>query len=147
MPWGLKRFQQSGQTHFVTFCCYRRRESFADALAKHTFEVALERVRRSFQLCVYGYVVMPEHVHLLISEPREETLADALKSLKQGVSRRLIDGATHFWQKRYYERREDSVQQWNYPTQANTRLEWATRPAHPPCPPADLGETTSTLNS
>jgi putative transposase len=103
MPWGLKRFQQSGQTHFVTFCCYRRRESFTDALAKHTFEVALERVRRSFQLCVYGYVVMPEHVHLLISEPREGTLADALKSLKQGVSRRLIDGATHFWQKRYYD--------------------------------------------
>jgi REP element-mobilizing transposase RayT len=70
MPWGLNRFQQSGQTHFVTFCCYCRRESFTDALAKHTFEVALERVRRSFQLRVYGYVVMPEHVHLLIGEPQ-----------------------------------------------------------------------------
>ena len=99
MPSGLNRFQQSGQTHFVTFCCYRRQESFTDAPAKHTFEVALERIRRSFRLCVYGYVVMPEHVHLLIGEPREGTLADALKSLKQGVSRRLIGEATHFWQK------------------------------------------------
>jgi REP-associated tyrosine transposase len=36
--------------------------------AKRTFETALERVRRSFGLCVYGYVVMPEHVHLLIGE-------------------------------------------------------------------------------
>ena len=31
------------------------------------------------------------------------TLADALKSLKQGVARRLIGDADHFWQKRYYD--------------------------------------------
>ncbi len=54
-------------------------------------------------MCVHGYVVMPEHVHLLISEPRTGTLADALKSLKQGMSRRLIGEATYFWQKRYYD--------------------------------------------
>jgi len=62
---------------------------------------------------------MPEHVHLLLSEPEKDTLADALKSLKQGVSRRLlppqraksglaggpglIGDAEHFWQKRYYD--------------------------------------------
>jgi len=58
---------------------------------------------------------MPEHVHLLLGEPQKDTLADALKSLKQGVSRRLIgtsplkpkaglNGApVHFWQKRYYD--------------------------------------------
>jgi REP element-mobilizing transposase RayT len=46
---------------------------------------------------------MPEHVHLLLSEPQQDTLADALKSLKQGVSRRLIGDAEHFWQKRYYD--------------------------------------------
>ena len=46
---------------------------------------------------------MPEHVHLLLSEPSQDTLADALKSLKQGVSRRLIGDAEHFWQKRYYD--------------------------------------------
>jgi len=46
---------------------------------------------------------MPEHVHVLLSEPQRDTLADALKSLKQGVSRRLIGEAEHFWQKRYYD--------------------------------------------
>jgi putative transposase len=46
---------------------------------------------------------MPEHVHLLLGEPQRETLADVLKSLKQGVSRRLIGEAEHFWQKRYYD--------------------------------------------
>ena len=102
MPWRLKRFQQTGQSHFVTFCCYHRRPLFATDVAMRIFEAALERVRRKFRLRVYGYVVMPEHVHLLMSEPERETLADALKSLKQGVSRRLIGEAEHFWQKRYY---------------------------------------------
>lgn len=63
----------------------------------------MERIRRSFGLCVYAYVVMPEHIHLLMGEPLRGTLADALKSLKQGVSRRLIAEAEHFWQKRYYD--------------------------------------------
>ena len=68
-----------------------------------TFERALERVRWVYQLRVYGYVVMPEHVHLLISEPDRSTLSQAIKSLKQGVSRRLIRSATQFWEKRFYD--------------------------------------------
>jgi putative transposase len=103
VPWGLKRFHQSGQTHFVTFCSYHRRPLFATDVAKRTFEAALERVRHSYGLCVYGYVVMPEHVHLLIGEPQRVALDVAIKSLKQGVSRRLIGEAAHFWQKRYYD--------------------------------------------
>jgi len=87
----------------VTFSCYRRRPWFTAAAAKRIFELALERVRRSFGLCIYGYVVLPEHVHLLISEPQRQTLAEAIKSLKQGVSRRLIAEQEHFWQKRYYD--------------------------------------------
>ena len=131
MPWGLKRFQESKQTHFVTFSCYHRRPLLTTDPARRTFELALERVRHTFSVRVYGYVIMPEHVHLLLSEPNRSLLADALKSLKQGVSRRLLestDGAPfkpsfglsgelevngdsgvsedsprHFWQKRYYD--------------------------------------------
>jgi putative transposase len=87
----------------VTFCCYHRRLSFGTPIPRQVFQAALERVRVSFELCVYGYVVMPEHVHLLLSEPQQGSLADAIKSLKQGVSRRLIGEAKHFWQKRYYD--------------------------------------------
>ena len=42
---------------------------------------------------------MPEHVHLLLSEPEKDTLADALKSAVW----RLIGDAEHFWQTRYYD--------------------------------------------
>ncbi len=116
MPWGLTRYQHTGQSHFVTFSCYHRRPLFTTDASRRVFENALERVRRSFRLRVYGYVVMPEHIHLLVSEPERTAplkptpglngaadLADALKSLKQGVARRLIGDADHFWQKRYYD--------------------------------------------
>jgi len=46
------------------------------------FESAFERVRRSFRLQVYGYVVMPEHVHLLLSEPQQDTSSGRAASLK-----------------------------------------------------------------
>jgi putative transposase len=38
-------------------------------------------MRRRFGMCIYGYVVMPEHVHLLVSEPERTTLADAIHYL------------------------------------------------------------------
>jgi hypothetical protein len=58
MPWGLRRLHHSGQSHFVTFCCYHRRRSFTTDARCRIFESALERVRRSYRLYVYGYVVM-----------------------------------------------------------------------------------------
>lgn len=79
MPWGLKRFQQSHQLHFLTFSqCYRRRPNFGDAKSRATFEAALERVRQQYALYVYGYVVMPEHVHLLVNEPEQGKRAQAM---------------------------------------------------------------------
>ena len=53
---------------------------------------------------VYGYVVMPEHVHLLVSEPERAPLSIAIRMLKQVVSRKLRrPGQRRFWQVRYYD--------------------------------------------
>jgi putative transposase len=80
MPERLKRFHQSEQSHFITFSCYHRRPLFQTDESKATFETALERIRHKFELRIYAYVVMPEHVHLLVGEPEQGILADALKS-------------------------------------------------------------------
>ena len=53
----------------------------------NTFEVDLEKVRQRYQFVVAGYVLMPEHVHLLLSEPRVSSLSIALQVLKQQTSR------------------------------------------------------------
>ena len=74
------------------------------------FVRALERTRRLYRLHVYAFVVMPEHVHLLLSEPERATIANAIQSLKISSAKRgkqlkaVRDVATPFWQKRYYDR-------------------------------------------
>lgn len=103
MPWGLKRYQQTRQLHFVTFSCYQRKPFPDSAQARYLFEEALERARRGYRFYVTGYVVMPEHVHLLVSEPERGTLASGLQALKQSVARRLIRDGQHFWRPRYYD--------------------------------------------
>jgi putative transposase len=46
---------------------------------------------------------MPEHIHLLVSEPERATQAVALQARKQSVARRLIRSQEHLWQTRYYD--------------------------------------------
>jgi putative transposase len=104
MPWGLKRYQETGQLHFLTFSCYHRQPKLRDAKSCTVFEGALERTRQQHGLQVYGFVLMPEHVHMLVSEPERDILAQAMQSLKQSVSRTLaLRAAEPFWQARYYD--------------------------------------------
>ncbi len=104
MPWGLRRFQETGQLHFLTFSCYKRQPNFANVPSRTTFETSLERVRQRYGLGVYGYVVMPEHIHMLVSEPEQGSLSRVMQSLKQSVARTLaLRAADPFWQARYYD--------------------------------------------
>lgn len=98
---GLKRYQKMRHLHFVTFCCYRRQAHLQAAEAKELFEDALERIRSRYDFQVVGYVVMPEHVHLLVSEPGRESLAVGIQALKLSVARRSEHRP--FWQARYYD--------------------------------------------
>ncbi len=109
MPRGLRRFQQSGQSHFLTFSCYRRRANFNSPDTYDLLVLCLENMRRRFAMCIYGYVVMPDHVHLLVSEPEQATLAEAMHFLKLSFAKQLRSGrgaleSGSFWQKRYYDR-------------------------------------------
>jgi len=99
-----KRYQQQRCLHFITFSCYRRMPFLDSGEAPETFERELERVRRSYGCYVTGYVVMPEHVHLLISEPERSMLSVVIQMLKQITSRKLRPAsAPQFWQTRYYD--------------------------------------------
>jgi putative transposase len=104
MPWGLKRFQEARCLHFLTFSCYRRAARLGSPHARDIFEQTLERVRRWYGFYVAGYVVMSEHVHLLVSEPERARLSLALQMLKQNVARELREAeGGSFWQARYYD--------------------------------------------
>jgi putative transposase len=101
MPKGLVRYQSTGDFHFLTFSCYHRQPHFNTAASRDLFENALERTRVRYKFVVAGYVVMPEHVHLLVSEPLNGQLARAVQALKLSVSVRRSERP--FWQERYYD--------------------------------------------
>src|SRR3954463_615317 len=114
MPSGLRRYHQSGNGHFLTWSCYRRSARLGTGRQRDVFLSVLEQVRRRYWFVVIGYVVMPEHVHMLITEPERGTVATVMQVLKQRTARRLLprrrpaqthlwEEEEHFWQKRYYD--------------------------------------------
>jgi putative transposase len=104
MPHNLLRYHNSGELHFITFSCYQRQPFLADGQGYEVFERVLETTRQRYSFVVLGYVLMPEHVHLLVNEPRTAPLFTALQVLKQQTSRELKQkGEEQFWQRRYYD--------------------------------------------
>jgi putative transposase len=122
MPKGLKRYYGRGDLHFLTFSCYRRLPLLGTVRARNVFVDVLAKIRKRYRFLLVGYVVMPEHVHLLISEPPNGTPSLVLKVLKQRVSRDLrrkrrrappgqlrlpfgrgAEGLPRFWQPRFYD--------------------------------------------
>jgi putative transposase len=88
MTRGLRRLHHSGQSHFITVSCYEREQRFDSPAPRDLFLLSLEAMRRKFVVFVYGYVVMPEHVHLLLSEPKVKVLDDAMHWLKLAFAKR-----------------------------------------------------------
>ena len=122
MPAGLKRYYGKGHLHFITFSCYQRMPLLKTVRARDMFVQELARVRDEMRFRLLGYVVMPEHVHLLMSEPDFGTPSSALQKLKRRVSskmrkRRKSRGTAQlrlpfqpeeelpraFWQARFYD--------------------------------------------
>jgi putative transposase len=95
MPKGLKRYYGLGHLHFLTFSCYRRLPLLGIDNARNVFVQALAVMRERYGFLLVGYVVMPEHVHLLMSEPAKGTPSTVLQVLKQRVSRDLRKEARH----------------------------------------------------
>ena len=122
VPKGLKRYYGRGHLHFLTFSCYRRLPLLATVRARQLLVRELTRVRAEYGFLLIGYVVMPEHVHLLISEPCKGTPSTVLQMLKQRVSGKMrkkpkgesekqlrlafaepVESLRCFWQARFYD--------------------------------------------
>jgi len=116
----LERRYGHRHLHFITFSCYRRRPLLSSKRRRNLLLKILDQVRTRYQFILVGYVIMPEHVHLLISEPKIGTPSTVMQVLKQRVSRALRRGrrgdpnqlslwteapgaAESFWQRRFYD--------------------------------------------
>ena len=112
-------------TYFVTFSTWQRRRLFVVENCVRLFLKMLYRYERQNRYQLHAFVVMPEHVHLLVSEPQRETLSTAIQALKLGVVRSMEGSVTtprsrkigetwgtpagtsshpdRFWQARFYD--------------------------------------------
>jgi putative transposase len=121
MPKNLRRETGRGDLHFITFCCYQRRALLGTVRVRNLAVQILGEVRSKYGFALVGYVIMPEHVHLLIGESRAVSPAKVAQVFKQRVSRRMRGkkrGETpqlrlrfpgeagelrRFWQRGYYD--------------------------------------------
>jgi putative transposase len=120
MPSNLKRYFGAGDFHFITCSCQRRRPLLGSARRRDLFLAILEQTRQSYGFVVLGYVVMPEHFHLLISEPERADPSVVMKVLKQRFAQQVLrrvrqqyalqahlgedsSDDRHIWQRRFYD--------------------------------------------
>jgi putative transposase len=101
MPSKLERFQHAGDFHFLTFSCCERLPHLDNAAACDLFERMLEEIRKRYVFRVFGYVIMPEHVHLMVSETQRGSLSRAIQALKTSISKQ--SDQRPFWLARYYD--------------------------------------------
>jgi putative transposase len=108
----------SSNLHFITCSCYHRQPWLGSAHRRDLFLAVLEEVRQRYAFVVLGYVVMPEHFHLLVCEPQRGTPSTVMQALKLGFARRVLVPArrrcnqptlwtttepAHVWQRRFYD--------------------------------------------
>jgi putative transposase len=118
MPSGLHRTYGAHHLHFITCSCYRRLPFLGSARSCDRFLSILEQTRERYRFVVVGYVVMPEHIHLLLTEPEVGTPSTVMQVLKQRTARALLPKRKKnprqpslfeetrrraFWQARFYD--------------------------------------------
>ena len=100
MPWGLRRYYNTGALHFITWSCCDRLPQLGNAERRDLLLKVSEQMRNRYRFGVVGFVVMPEHVHLLISEPQVGSVSSVLCAVKLGFTRRVPAERPHLWQNR-----------------------------------------------
>jgi len=100
----LRRIVLTDRIFFITTNLQPGAAPFSPAERTFLLEsLAAEKLRRNFYL--YGYIVMPSHLHLLL-DPGEQALSDLLRNYKSKAALSLVNSGTRHgpvWQPRYYD--------------------------------------------
>ncbi|MFQ5805189.1 MAG: transposase [Phycisphaerae bacterium] len=86
-----RRRNVPGDAHYLTFSCLKRRPFLTSERACGWFIESLKDAREKHEFDVWAYVLMPEHVHLLIWPTRPAySISDILGDVKQPVTRATL---------------------------------------------------------
>lgn len=85
----IKHYYGEGHARELTFSCFQRRPYFSKPHVCEWFFKALAKERNRLPIHVWGYVVMPEHIHLLVWPiEREFEISKLLETVKTSVAKR-----------------------------------------------------------
>ncbi len=106
----LQHYDNLGTARFVTFCCYRLERHLAEERAIGLVVKHMDLARNKHRFKLLAYVIMPEHVHLVLFPEENMKLGLVIGEIKSMVAREyfaLANGDSirrHlFWQKRCYD--------------------------------------------
>jgi len=86
-----KRYNEEGQPRGLTFSCFGGYKFFAKERTRIWLRDALNEARQKFGFQLWAYVIMPEHVHLLVYPGKAaRQMSDFLKEVKEPVARAAI---------------------------------------------------------
>jgi putative transposase len=85
-----RRWDIPWEAHYLTFSCFYRRPLLAGERSCRWFLDSLQRAREKHPFDLWGWVIMPEHVHLLLWPHEGVRISPLLASLKLPVAKRAI---------------------------------------------------------
>ena len=59
-------WDEPGHAHFVTFSCYQRLPLLTRDRTRRWVIAAMQKTRQNLAVALWAYVIMPEHVHVLL---------------------------------------------------------------------------------
>ncbi len=83
-----KRWDIPFNAHYLTFSCFKRRPFLRSERACRWFLEGVKAAREKHPFDLWAYVLMPEHVHVVLRPHEEVKISSILKSLKLPVARR-----------------------------------------------------------
>jgi putative transposase len=106
----LKHYDNLGTARFITFSCYRRQPELENDRAKELFIDELINAREIFKIKIIGYVIMPEHIHLVLIPLGDLKVGAMIGQLKSLMARKYFDELGKprdkrgvLWEKRCYD--------------------------------------------
>lgn len=145
------RYELPGHARFLTFSCYKNLDLLRTEATRDILEAATFHARQTFRFKLYAWVIMPNHVHMLLRpDLPDHPVASILKRIKQTTARQILGewrkreapvipkltdsrGDTHFWQRgggydRNITSKEEFIEKLNYIHLNPVRAELVKRP-------------------
>ncbi len=86
----LRHYDNLGTARFITLSCYHNYNLLNSRFAKITFIKHLTLVRQKYEMKLYGYVIMPNHIHLVLLPPKDSKLGRIVGELKSLSAKEIL---------------------------------------------------------